>query len=257
MKSASYEIDRMKRPLERKSIRISAVLPVYAEKESVADLVSGLCNLIPEELKEIILVVAKSAPEETMQICEDVAVRFPKVRIAIQEQNPGVGFAFRQGVAEARGSHILLMDSDGEMDVQTVPLMLAEVKARDVDLVVASRWMKGGGMEGYDGFKYVLNWGYQQIFRVLYRTAIHDLTIGFKLGRAEVLKTIPWTSQFHDIGCEMTLRVIRARYRVAEVPTVWRRRKEGTSTNPFRRNFRYVSTALSIFFNSSNRSRAS
>lgn len=257
MKSASYEIDSMKRPLESKSIRVSAVLPVYAEKESVGDLVSGLCTLIREELKEIILVVAKSAPEETMRICEEVATRFPNVRVSIQAQNPGVGFAFRQGVAEARGTHVLMMDSDGEMDVQTVPLMLAVVKAQDVDLVVASRWMKGGGMEGYDRFKYVLNWGYQQIFRVLYRTAIHDLTFGFKLGRVEVLQKIPWTAQFHDIGCEMTLRVIRARYKVAEVPTVWRRRKEGTSTNPFRRNFRYVSTALSIFFNASNRSKAS
>ena len=271
MKNVSYEIQSTKtlpdlqqeRWREKnavstsKRIRISAVLPVYAERESVADLVSALCTLMPEELQEIILIVAESAPEETMRICEEVTARFPLVRMAMQKRGPGLGFAVRQGIAEAQGTHVLLMDSDGEMDVQTVPLMLAKLKARDVDLVVASRWMKGGGMEGYDRSKYILNWGYQQIFRVLYWTAIHDLTLGFKLGRADMMKAIPWNAQFHEIGCETTLRVIRARYTVSEVPTVWRRRKEGASTNPFRHNFRYVSTALSILFNAPGSSKAS
>jgi dolichol-phosphate mannosyltransferase len=227
-------------------IRLSAVLPIFAERESITDVVSGLCTLIGDDLEEIILVVAKSSPEETFRVCKEVAAQFPVVRISVQKQNPGLGLAVRQGIAEARGTHILMMDSDGEMDVHTVPQMLAVVKERDADLVVASRWMRGGGVEGYNWFKYVLNRGYQGIFRLLYWTPIHDLTLGFKLGRAAVLKSIPWSAQFHDIACETTLRVIRAGYAVAEVPTVWRRRKEGVSTNPFRRNFRYVSQALSI-----------
>lgn len=227
-------------------VRISAVLPVYAEEGSIAELVSGLCTLIGDDLKEIILIVAKSSPEATFSLCKKVAARFPVVRISLQEQNPGLGFAVRQGIAEAQGTHILMMDSDGEMDVETVPRLVAVVKERDVDLVVASRWMKGGGVKGYSRLKYVLNQGYQLIFRLLYRTPIHDLTLGFKLGRAAVLKSIPWSAQFHDIGCETTLRVTRAGYTVAEVPTVWRRRKAGFSKNPFRRNFLYVSMALSI-----------
>ena len=67
------------------------------------------------------------------------------------------------------------------------------------------------------------------------------------LGRAAVMKAMPWDSQFHDIGCETTLRVIRAGYRVGEVPTVWRKRKEGESSNPFRRNFKYIWKALGIW----------
>ncbi len=227
-------------------IRISAVLPVYAEKESVVEVVSGLCTLVGDYLQEIILIVAKSSPAETLRICEETVARFPLVRLSMQQHNPGLGLAVREGIAEARGTHILLMDSDGEMDVQTVPRMLTDLRKRDADLVVASRWVNGGGVEGYNRFKYILNRGYQFIFQLLYWTPIHDLTLGFKLGRAEVLKSIPWSAQFHDIGCETTLRVIRAGYTVTEVPTVWRCRKEGVSKNSFRRNFRYVWMALSI-----------
>ena len=95
-----------------------------------------------------------------------------------------------------------------------------------------------------------------RVFRLLFRTRIHDLTLGFKLARADVMKSLPWTSQFHDIGCETTMRVLRARYSVTEVPTVWRKRTEGTSSNPFRRNFKYVRMALSILLGPSHRSGA-
>ena len=123
-----------------------------------------------------------------------------------------------------------------------------------LDLVVGARWMKGGGVYGYDRFKYVLNRVYQFLFRLLYRSPLHDLTFGFKLGRSVVLKAMPLEAQFGESGCETTLRVIRAGYTVTEVPTVWRCRKEGVSTNRFRRNFRYVSIALSILFQRSQNS---
>lgn len=232
----------------RSPIRLSAVLPVYAEKETVLEVVSGLRTLLGDQLFEIILIPTNHSPEATLRICNEITEQFSIVRVSMQKEYPGVGLAYRQGIAEAQGSHILLMDSDGEMDIETVPLMLEEVKARDVDLVVGSRWMKGGGVEGYGRFKYFLNRSYQLIFRVLYWTPIRDLTLGFKLGRADVLKSIPLRAQFQEIGCETTLRTIRAGYTVAEVPTVWRCRKRGASTNPLRRNFRYASFALSILF---------
>jgi dolichol-phosphate mannosyltransferase len=168
------------------------------------------------------------------------------VVVGVQRKSPGVGFAFVQGVEEARGTLVLLMDSDGEMDPETVPGMLELLDRTGADLVVGSRWMKGGGAEGYEPLKLVLNRGFQLLFRALYRTRIHDLTFGFKLGRADVLKALPLEAQFQEIGCEVTLRALKAGRRVLEVPTVWRRRKAGASTNPLRRNFRYASLALSI-----------
>jgi dolichol-phosphate mannosyltransferase len=124
--------------------------------------------------------------------------------------------------------------------------MVDKLVSAGADMVVASRWMPGGGVVGYDRAKYFLNRGYQLLFRVLFRTPVHDLTLGFKLCRADVMKAMPWDSEFHDIGCETTLRPIRAGCVVAEVPTVWVCRKEGSSSNPFLNNFKYVWKALAI-----------
>jgi len=236
--------------MPRDSMRLSVVLPVFAEEDSVVQLVGDLHELVGEDLFEVILILASSSPSPTRHVCRDLALRYPRVRVTEQEQGPGLGYAVRQGIREVRGSDILLMDSDGEMDVRTVPEMVARMKRGDVDLVVGSRWMKGGGVEGYGRVKRFLNLGFHRIFRLLYRTRVPDLTLGFKLGRAGVLQSLPFVARFHDVGCETTLRVIRAGYRVAAVPTVWRCRKAGTSNNPFRRNFLYVSMALRILFSS-------
>jgi hypothetical protein len=61
-----------------------------------------------------------------------------------------------------------------------------------------------------------------------------------------VLQGFEWQGQYHEIGCETTLRPIRAGYRVGQVPTVWRQRKQGRSNNSFITNFRYVGMALAI-----------
>jgi len=204
------------------------------------------------DLHEVILIVASRAPEETWAVCRAIEQRVPLARVSEQRENPGLGLGVRQGIAEASGTHVLLMDSDGEMSAETVPRMVAELRRARADMVVASRWMKGGGVEGYDRMKYFLNRGFQQLFRMLYRTRVHDLTLGFKLCRADIFKAMPWNSQFHDIGCETTLRPIRAGAVVSEVPTVWVRRKEGASSNPFRNNFKYVWKALAILLDSNH-----
>ena len=230
----------------RAAVRVSVVLPVLAEEETIREIAHGLRDGLGEALHEIIVVVASRAPEKTLRICEEVAAEVPVARVSMQRKNPGLGLAVRQGIKEATGTHVLLMDSDGEMDVNTVPLMVDKLVSTGVDLVVASRWTRGGGVVGYSRTKYVLNRAFQVVFRILFRTRVRDLTLGFKLCRADVMKALHWNAQYHDIGCETTLRPVRAGCSVAEVPTTWVARQQGASSNPFRNNFIYLWKTLLI-----------
>ena len=233
---------------EAPGLRLSIVLSIFAEGQTITEIVDGLQELVGPKLEEIILLVAGPAPDETVRISDEAAARYDNVHVSRQKRNPGLGLAVRQGIEEARGTHILLIDSDGEMDVNSVPLMVDLLEERGLDMVVASRWMRGGGVVGYGRLKYFLNRGFQMLFRILFRAPIHDLTLGFKLVRADLMKAIPWRSEFHDIGIETTMRPLRAGCAAGEVPTVWRRRKEGVSSNPFLNNFKYVRMAIAILF---------
>lgn len=223
------------------------MLPVFAETVTVTEIVQQLKQMLGQRLLEILIITSPRSPQEAADVCQRLAAEHSDcVRVFVQTRSPGVGYAFRDGIDQSRGDLILLMDSDGEMDIATVPRLLAVLDRGEADLCVGSRWMRDGGAVGYEPFKLFLNRGYQTLFRILYRTRIHDLTFGFKMGRAATLKALPLEAQFQEIGADVTLRALRAGYRVREVPTVWQKRKEGVSTNPLRRNFKYAFLAWRI-----------
>ena len=233
-------------PLYLDHFRISVVLPVYSETRTVRQIVDWLGTHLGALLLEVIIVISPRSSADSQTVCSDLAREDQRVRVFEQRENPGVGRAFREGYARVRGNVVLSMDSDGEMEIETIPRMIAEMARSNVGLVVGSRWLPGGGFVGYSPTKRWLNWGFQQLFRVLFRTRVHDLTYGFKLMRAELVRNIAWEATLHEIGCETTLKPIRLGVPVAEVPTTWRARAEGRSSNNFLRNFRYVGMALSI-----------
>lgn len=233
-------------PLDPDALRVSAVLPVFSETNSVRETVHALARLLGTRLTEIILVVADRSSPESRSVCAELAQDDSRIRVLDQRDNPGVGRAYREGLAATTGDPVLTIDSDGEMEVDKVPAMLDLMLRSNLALVVGSRWGEGGGFEGYGKLKYVLNWGFQKLFQAAFRTKIRDLTYGFKLMRAKLARDVEWSSTLHEIGCETTLRPIRAGYPAGQVGTKWRARVAGKSTNNPWRNFRYVAMALRI-----------
>jgi dolichol-phosphate mannosyltransferase len=234
------------KPLALDEFQISVVMPVFSETDSVRTIVNWLRANLGSRLLEVIIVISPRSSQASQEVCQKLARDDPMIRVFEQVENPGVGRAFREGYARVRGNLVLSMDSDGEMELATIPRMIDVMAKRNVGLVVGSRWLPGGGFVGYAPVKRWFNWGFQQVFRILFRTRIHDLTYGFKLLRSEVVHEIVWESTLHEIGCETTLKPIHLGIPIAEVPTTWVARKQGRSTNNFMRNFRYVGMALSI-----------
>ena len=196
-------------PLARDDFRISVVMPVFSETESVRTIANWLRTHLGSRLLEVIIVISPRSSQASHDVCQELARNDPTIRVFEQEENPGVGRAFREGYARVRGNLVLSMDSDGEMELATIPRMIDAMAERNVGLVVGSRWLPGGGFVGYAPVKRWFNWGFQQVFRILFRTRIHDLTYGFKLLRAELVHEIPWEGTLHEIGCETTLKPIR------------------------------------------------
>ena len=227
-------------------MKLSVVLPVYSETESLISVIGGLTELVGNVIHEIIIIVSAESQRETFEVCQRLVEKDSKVKVYIQNDK-GLGNAVRQGISYVTGTYVLLMDSDGEMLPATVPNLIEKIRDEYCDVVVASRWIKGGGAIGYSTLKYVFTQVYNAVFRFLYRTRIHDLSLGFKLMRVEVVKTIPWEGERHEIATETTLKPIRLGYKVEEVPTIWIRRQFGKSKNWMLANVRYIRMALKIW----------
>jgi dolichol-phosphate mannosyltransferase len=230
------------------TIQLSVVVTVYSETYSIHETVNVLLGKDRGYIKEILLVVSPKASEETFSICKQWATKEPRVKLLVQKNNPGIGWAYREGMQAATGNYVALMAGDLETEPAAVDRMVQKVVETGCDVVIANRWLPGGGFTNYDPLKLVLNWIFQKIFRVLFWTRIGDFTFGLKLLSKEVTEALEWEGTMHEICIETTLKPLKQGYHLEQVPTVWVGRREGRSVNPFFRNFRYVKMGLKIFF---------
>ncbi len=232
---------------------LSVVVTVYSETFSLQETINRILAKDRGYIKEIILTVSPKSSKECMDICKELEETYPFLSLHVQKNNPGVGWAIREGLELATGDYIALLSADLETEPEAVDRMFSEIEKSRCDLVIGNRWLKGGGFENYDPIKLVLNWGFQFLFKILYLTRIGDLTYGFKTIKRSVAETIKWEGTFHEIYIETTVKPLKLGYKVSQIPTVWIGRKEGESKNTFLKNFRYVRLALNVLFSSKKR----
>jgi dolichol-phosphate mannosyltransferase len=234
------------RPLKMslREIHLSLVVTVFSETFSINDTLDILRSRDRGYIKEILLLISPRASEEAFAICHEHARRDARVKVLVQRNNPGIGWAYREGMEAATGNYVALMAADLETEPAAIDRMVDKIVETGCDGVIANRWLPGGGFTNYDRLKYVLNWIFQKAFRLLYWTNLGDLTFGFKILSKEVTRSIRWEGTLHEICIETTVKPIRHGYVIEQIPSVWVGRKEGRSVNPFLRNFRYVRMAF-------------
>ena len=180
-------------------------------------------------------------------------MRFPdKIKI-IEQQRPFLGGATRDAFDVATGSHILMMASDLETPPDRVKEYIAQGRAHPNAIITGSRWIKGGGFEGYSKLKWLLNFVFQKSFSLMYWTRLSDMTYGFRLIPTKLVQAINWEETRHPFLFETLVKPLRLGVEVIEIPITWRAREEGVSNNPFMRNFEYFRIGLKTRFYSRER----
>jgi len=232
-------------PLNR--INLSVVVTVYSETFSIDETIKILLERDRGYIREILLLVSSRASDQTLSICRQWEAQEPRVKTVVQRNNPGIGWAYREGMHAARGNYVALMAADLETEPAAVDRMVQKVVETGCDEVIANRWLPGGGFTNYDPLKLALNWIFQKGFRVLFWTPIGDFTFGLKLLSKELADAVEWEGKTHEICIETTVKPLKKGYHLEQVPTVWVGRREGRSVNTFFKNFRYVRMGLKTF----------
>ena len=229
-------------------INISVVTPVFNEDKSLRPLFDSLHNLIGDYLYEIIIVYHPNSNKACKDILNSLSNEYKKLITIAQDLNEiGNGSAYRQGFNFVKGTHVLMIDSDGEMDNNSIPKMIDIAKNTNADVVIGSRYMNGGGIVGeYPPLKRILNRYFQYIFKILFRTTISDLTYGFKLLKADILNDLHLEAKYQNIGVETTLKPIKLGLKVEQTPAVHSSRGIVGSSLSLIGNIRYPITALKI-----------
>jgi dolichol-phosphate mannosyltransferase len=208
------------------------VLPTYDEAENLPGIAAAILQNLPAAT---LLVVDDGSPDGTGKLADAMAVEDPRVRVRHRPAKAGLGRAYLDGfrvALDGGATSVVQMDADWSHDPAVLPSLLRPITDGDADLVIGSRYVKGGR---------VLDWGIGRRFvsrggSIFARTVLalqpHDLTGGFKAWRAATLGGIPFDG-VHAGGyvfqIEMTHRASRAGARVTEVPITFQDRRVGRS----------------------------
>ncbi len=227
---------------------VSVFLPVMDETESLVKTVEIIHADCGDAIREFLVVVCQKTTPGARATAAALAARFPDQVKIIEQQRPFLGGATQDAFDRATGSHFLMMASDLETPPDRVQAYVAQGRAHPNAIITGSRWIKGGGFEGYSKLKWFLNFMFQKSFSLMYWTSLSDMTYGFRLIPTKLVQAIRWEEVRHPFLFETLVKPLRLGVEVIEIPITWRARTEGVSNNPFLRNFAYFRIGLKTRF---------
>ncbi len=217
---------------DRPGAGVWIVLPTYDEAENIEPISAAILEALPAAT---LLVVDDDSPDGTGRLADALAATDPRIRVRHRALKQGLGRAYLDGftLALAGGATtIVQMDADFSHDPAALPDLVAPIAAGGADLVIGSRYTKGGGVVDWGLGRRVVSRGGSVFARVVLGLGQNDLTGGFKAWRADTLAAVPFDG-VHAGGyvfqIEMTFRADRSGARIRETPIVFRDRRVGQS----------------------------
>src|SRR5436190_6767078 len=203
---------------------VSIIISTLNEEENIMALVSEIaaCAVPFQE----ILFVDDDSTDATCDKIRALAESHPIRLIEQDGAGPGLATAIMSGARAARGEILLVMDADLSHPPDRIKDLVAPLFAGTADLVVGSRYVKGGATPGWPAWRRAVSRAGAALAHPL--TGLHDSMCGFfAIGRSRLLDLAPQTSGF-KIVFETMLRA-HGTLRVREVPIVFRERARGKS----------------------------
>ena len=211
--------------------RVLIVTPTYDERDNLEPFLKGVFDALPEAH---VLVVDDASPDGTGELADAIAAIDERVHVHHRPGKLGLGSAYLDAFERAlvEGYDVVFeMDTDLSHDPRYLPDFLQAIE-RGADVVIGSRNVPGGGVEGWGPGRHVLSKGGSLYSRLILGLNVHDLTSGFKAFRREVLEAIPLRrvrSEGYSFQIELTYRAALAGFRIDEVPIVFVDRRAGQS----------------------------
>jgi len=206
---------------------LSVVMPVYNEGEAVEPVLRALDSAVrtPHE----ILVVYDFDGDTTVPVIVRLTPEIDGLRGLRNDLGRGVLNAMKAGLAEARGSYLLISMADGSDDPACIDSMV-ELARSGADVVAGSRYMRGGRQIGGPPLKRLMSRVAGLTLHWFAGVATHDPTNNFKIYRRQFLDSVRIESSAgFELALELTVKATLAGRPVAELPTTWRDRTAGQS----------------------------
>ncbi len=211
---------------------IAVMLPTYREAQNIESLIREIQRL---NLNVLVLVIDDSSPDGTADIVRRLQKEYDNVILFVRPAKLGLGTAITAGFRlllslEKPPDYIIAMDSDYSHKPKDIPRLVNSAKHGN-DLVIGSRYSRGGKTEGWPLARQLISHVANLIATMMVGMKVQDCTSGFRCYSIDYVRSVISNlhSQTYEIQIETVKQAWIRKFRVAEVPIVFSNRKRGKS----------------------------
>ena len=195
--------------------KISILIPVYNEKDSLIDLIKKVEEIDFGLEKEIILVDDFST-DGTKELYANISHK-----VLYHEVNQGKGAALKTGLKEATGDIIIIQDADLEYNPQDYLPLVELIKDNKYDVVYGSRFLNRDNNKRFLILSFIANKTLTLITNILFRAKLTDMETCYKAFKKDFIKNIDIKSNRFDFEPEITAKVLKQKLRFTELPITY------------------------------------
>lgn len=196
------------------SIRVSVLMPVFNERATVEHAVERVRE-VPMQME--IICVDDLSTDGTREVLKTMLDQKRIDKLVLHDVNKGKGAAVRTALREAAGDVVVIQDADLEYDPMDILKLIGPVEDGRADAVFGSRF-KGDVSRVLYYWHSLGNWGLTTLSNMLTNLNVSDMETCYKLVKADLMKSLPLTSDRFGFEPELTARLAQSKARIYEVP---------------------------------------
>jgi glycosyltransferase involved in cell wall biosynthesis len=204
-------------PIENPRRKLSIVIPVYNEQETIREVVERVCAIDVTPLEREVVICDDGSTDATPAALRDLRARHaPIVLVHTSPANLGKGAAVRLGMSLATGDYLIIQDADLELDPAEYTRMLAPLLSGEAEVVFGSRFLQRSTRIPFRTrlANRLLTW----LTNALYGSRLTDMETAYKAFRRDVLQGVRLRCVRFDFEPEITAKLLLAGRRILEVP---------------------------------------
>jgi len=215
-----------------KGTQVSIIIPTYNESQNIIKILKSIGDFLPKNILAEAIVVDDNSPDGTGKIVENYLKDFKRITgytidVIHRTAKKGLSSAILNGIQQAKGDTIVVMDSDFSHPPQIIPRMLDALRKYHCDIVVASRYVKGGKISGWPLKRKLLSKLATVVAKKGLGVSTLDPMSGFFVFKRPIIKGL----KFDAIGFKMLLEILvkTKGVKVWEIPYTFTDRQFGSS----------------------------
>jgi dolichol-phosphate mannosyltransferase len=226
------DLPRQEEMVKPRKAKLSIVVPTYNESQNIVRILDSIAETLSPYTAAEIIVVDDNSPDGTAEIASLHAKNISDnkklyVEIIRREGKFGLSSAIIAGIQSATGDLLVVMDGDFSHPPQVIPSIIEGLQDSNCDIVIASRYIKGGSIIGWPFKRRLMSKGATKIAQYGLGIEVRDPISGFFAFRRDIIHGI----KFDAIGYKMLLEILvkTKGARIKEIPYTFTNRRMGTS----------------------------